>query len=223
MMEVARYLAAHNMTGIKQTVKGAPLVMEFLKSIAGIMARANLPVRWTTPMGFPVLNAYYKPEFTRIATFLWNKALSVPTKFMPKVQSGFSKELNAHKQRSSISPNFIHSLDAAHLQLVVHNSKAEGIDNFLMIHDSFAALPNQMDKFSTIVRKSMVEMYENRDPLEEILDTARADLIVTGEASTDDAQAKKIAKLIKELDKLMVPPRGTLDLNSILESQYAFS
>jgi DNA-directed RNA polymerase len=223
MMEVARYLAAHNMTGIKQTVKGAPLVMEFLKSIAGIMARANLPVRWTTPMGFPVLNAYYKPEFTRIATFLWNKALSVPTKFMPKVQSGFSKELNAHKQRSSISPNFIHSLDAAHLQLVVHNSKAEGIDNFLMIHDSFAALPNQMDKFSMIVRKSMVEMYENRDPLEEILDTARADLIVTGEASTDEAQAKKIAKLIKELDKLMVPPRGTLDLNSILESQYAFS
>jgi DNA-directed RNA polymerase len=223
MMEVARYLANHNMTGIKQTVKGAPLVMELLKSIAGILAKANLPVRWTTPMGFPVLNAYYKPTFTRIETLLWNKALNVSAVYRPKVQSGFSKELNAHKQRSSVSPNFIHSFDAAHLQLVVENSKNDGIHSFLLIHDSFAALPNQMDKFSMIVRKSLVEMYEDRDPLEDILNTARADLIVTGEATQDEEGAKKITKLIKELDKLMVPPRGTLDLNSILESQYAFA
>jgi DNA-directed RNA polymerase len=222
-MEVARYLAAHNMTGIKQTVKGAPLVMEFLKSIAGIMARANLPVRWTTPMGFPVLNAYYKPTFQQIKTLLWNKALNVAVRYDPKVQTGFSENLNAHKQRSSVSPNFIHSFDAAHLQLVVENSKNDGIHNFLLIHDSFASLPNQMDAFSMIVRKSMVEMYEGRDPLEDILDTARAELIVTGEGSTDEAEAKKVAKLIKELDKLMIPPRGTLDLNSILESQYAFA
>jgi DNA-directed RNA polymerase len=223
MMEVARYMAAHNMTGIKQTVKGAPQVMELLKSIAGIMARANLPVRWTTPMGFPVLNAYYKPTFKQIKTLLWNKALNVAVRYDPKVQTGFSKDLNAHKQRSSVSPNFIHSFDAAHLQLVVVNSKKEGIHNFLLIHDSFASLPNQMDAFSMIVRKSMVEMYEDRDPLEDILDTARAELIVTGEGSTDEAEAKKVAKLIKELDKLMIPPRGSLDLNSILESQYAFA
>jgi DNA-directed RNA polymerase len=223
MMEVARYLANHNMTGIKQTVKGAPLVMELLKAIAGVLAKANLPVRWTTPMGFPVLNAYYKPTFQQIKTLLWNKALNAPTAYKPKVQTGFSKELNAHKQRTSISPNFIHSFDAAHLQLVVQNSKAEGIHSFLLIHDSFAALPNQMDAFSMIVRKSLVDMYEGRDPLEDILLTARADLIVTGESTQDEEGAKKIAKLIKELDKLMVPPRGTLDLNSILESQYAFA
>jgi CO dehydrogenase/acetyl-CoA synthase epsilon subunit len=80
-----------------------------------------------------------------------------------------------------------------------------------------------MDSFSMIVRKSLVDMYEGRDPLEDILLTARADLIVTGESTQDEEGAKKIAKLIKELDKLMVPPRGTLDLNSILESQYAFA
>jgi DNA-directed RNA polymerase len=222
-MEIARYLGKHNMVGIKKTVKGAPLVMELLQNIAGILARANLPVLWTTPMGFPVLNAYYKPEFTRINTLLWNKALNVPTPYKPKVMSGFSKELNAYKQRSSISPNFIHSFDAAHLQLVVKNSKEAGIDSFLLIHDSFAALPNQMEVFSKIVRKSMVEMYEYRDPLEALLDGARAHLIVAGEQSQDEAEVKKIAKLIKELDKLMVPPRGTLDLSNILESQYAFS
>jgi DNA-directed RNA polymerase len=174
-------------------------------------------------MGFPVLNAYYKPTFQQIKTLLWNKALNAPTAYKPKVQTGFSKELNGHKQRTSISPNFIHSFDAAHLQLVVQNSKAEGIHSFLLIHDSFAALPNQMDKFSMIVRKSLVDMYEGRDPLEDILLTARADLIVTGESSQDESEAKKIAKLIKELDKLMVPPRGALDLSSILESQYAFA
>lgn len=222
-MEIARYLAKHNMVGIKKTVRGAPLVMELLQNVAGILAKANLPVRWTTPTGFPVLNAYYKPTFQRITTLLWNKALSVPQRFDPKVHTGFSKELNAYKQRSSISPNFIHSFDAAHLQLVVKNSKLGGIDSFLLIHDSFAALPNHMDQFSMVVRKSMVEMYEDRDPLEDLMVTARADLIVAGESTQDEAAAKKIAKLVKELDTLMIPPRGTLELRSILESQYAFA
>ena len=196
--------------------------MELLKSIAGVMAKANLPVSWTSPMGFPVLNAYYKPKSLQIKTFLWNKALNVREAYKPKVQTGFTEELNAHKQRSSISPNFIHSFDAAHLQMVVLNSKAEGIHSFLLIHDSFAALPNQMDKFARIVRESLVEMYEDRDPLEDILTDARQSLINLS-ATQDEEGQKNTAKRLKELDKLMVPPRGTLNLNSILDSQYAFA
>jgi DNA-directed RNA polymerase len=222
MMAVARYLGNHNMTGIQQVVKGAPQVMAFLKAVAGTMAKANLPVGWTTPMGFPVLNAYYKPKFQRIETMLWNKALNVPVRYDPKVMTGYTSDLNKFKQRSSISPNFIHSLDAAHLQMVVLNSKAEGIHNFLLIHDSFAALPNHMDKFARIVRESFVEMYEGRDPLADLLTTARQDLINLA-ATQDETDAKNTAKYIKELDKLMVPAQGALDINSILDSQYAFA
>lgn len=222
-MEIARYLAKHNMTSIKRTLHAAPQVMELLQNMAGILARANLPVGWVTPMGFPVLNAYYKPEFRQIKTLLWNKALNAPATYQPKVQTGFSKELNAYKQRSSISPNFIHSFDAAHLQLVVKNCTQVGINSFLLIHDSFAALPNHMDEFSMVVRRSMVEMYEDRDPLEDLMDGARKALVTKAEATTDEAEAKKLAKLLKELDKLMIPPQGALDLKSILESQYAFA
>jgi len=222
MMALCRYLAKHNMTGIKQTVKGAPVVMEFLQKIAGIMASVNLPVYWTTPMGFPALNAYYKIETARIRTVLWNKGVSVP--YMPVVQTGYTKELNAHKQRNSISPNFIHSFDAAHLQSVVINCMNVGINAFLLIHDSFAALPNRMDEFSRIVRQSLVDLYETRDPLEDLYYGARAALVVEQEARAGDEEAvNKITKKIAELDKLEIPVKGKLNLEGILDSQYAFA
>jgi DNA-directed RNA polymerase len=220
-MEVARYLAKHNMFAIQKIVDKAPVVMKYLQEIAGALAKANLPVRWTTPMGFPVVNAYYEPEFVRINTLLWNKALNVMEPFKTKVRSAYSKKLLNNKQRDGIAPNFVHSLDAAHLQSVVVNSVDSDIHNFLLIHDSFASLPNQMDEFSMVVRQSLVSMYESRDVLEEFFESARADLVsAMGEAGAD---VKALGKLIDSLDKLEKPAFGSLDLNGILNSPYAFA
>lgn len=223
--KASRYLAKHIYFAICQTVKGAAQVMGFVQDIAGIMARENLPLNWTTPMGLPVIHAYYKPNFRQITTTLWNRALNIPSRYDPKVVVGHSDKLDGVKQRNASAPNFIHSLDAAHLQSVVLASKEAGINGFLLIHDSFAALPSQMDRFARIVRQTMVDMYENNDPLKQLHDNAIEAMKakVASGAVSDQKALKKLEKNLKELVNLPMPVRGTLDLNRILESEYAFA
>jgi DNA-directed RNA polymerase len=219
----AHYLAAHIMDAVKRTVKAAADAMEWLQKVAGILARHNVPVRWVTPLGLPVENAYYAPNFKRVKTTLWNRALNVPTVYRPKVTVGFTKELLEHKQRNSIAPNVVHSLDSAHLMSVVLKSVDNGINDFLLIHDSFAALPNQMPKFNALIRDAFVELYENNEPLEGILSNAVDDLMAIVTACEDAEQMKKLQKSMQDLGKLGLPAKGTLDLEEIKKSAYAFA
>jgi DNA-directed RNA polymerase len=211
------------MDAVKRTVKAAADAMEWLQKVAGILARHNVPVRWVTPLGLPVENAYYAPNFKRVKTTLWNRALNVPTVYRPKVTVGFTKELLEHKQRNSIAPNVVHSLDSAHLMSVVLKSVDNGINDFLLIHDSFAALPNQMPKFNALIREAFVELYENNEPLEGILSNAVDDLMAIVTACEDAEQMKKLQKSMQDLGKLGLPAKGTLDLEEIKKSAYAFA
>jgi DNA-directed RNA polymerase len=219
----AHYLAAHIMTAVKATVKAASDAMEWLQKVAGILARHNLPVRWVTPLGLPVENAYYKPNTKRVQTTLWNRALNVPTTYTPKVTVGFTKELLEHKQRNSIAPNVVHSLDSAHLMSVVLKSVDNGISDFLLIHDSFAALPNQMPRFNALIRDAFVELYEHNEPLNEILSNAVEDLMALVTACEDADGMKKLQKSMQDLGKLGIPAKGTLNLEDVKQSAYAFA
>jgi hypothetical protein len=42
------------------------------------------------------------------------------------------------KQANAVAPNFVHSLDAAALMMTVALASREGVDNFGMVHDSYA-------------------------------------------------------------------------------------
>jgi DNA-directed RNA polymerase len=219
----AHYMAAHIMKAVTETVKAAAAAMEWLQKVAGILARHNIPVRWVTPLGLPVENAYFKPNTKRVQTTLWNRALSVPTTYTPQVTVGYTKELLEHKQRNSIAPNFVHSLDSAHLMQVVLNSVDNGINDFLLIHDSFAALPNQMPKFNALIREAFVELYENNEPLEGVLTNAVDDMMELVSTCEDAAVMTKLQKSMKDLGKLGIPTKGTLDLEDIKRSLYAFA
>jgi DNA-directed RNA polymerase len=219
----AHYLAAHIMFAVKETVKAAADAMEWLQKVAGILARHNLPVRWITPLGLPVENAYYKPNTKRVQTTLWNRALSVPTTYTPKITVGMSKELLEHKQRNSIAPNFVHSLDSAHLMAVVLKAVDNDINDFLLIHDSFAALPNQMPKFNALIREAFVELYEHNEPLNEVLSNAVEDLMELVTACESADVMKKLQKSMQDLGKLGIPEKGTLNLDDVKRSAYAFA
>ena len=119
---------------------------------------------------------------------------------------GYTDKLKRTKQRSTIAPNFVHSYDACHLMMVAIEAKKRGINSMLLIHDSFGCLPTDMAEFANIVREEFVSLYENHDPFQNIHENA---LIALSE---------------KKQSKLTAPPaKGNLDINSILESQYAFA
>ena len=73
-----------------------------------------------------------------------------------------SDRLNPNKVKSSIAPNFIHSLDAYHMREIIRRM---GSDNdkldFWAVHDSFGTHACEIDKLKEIVTRSFQEFYKD--------------------------------------------------------------
>jgi DNA-directed RNA polymerase len=196
----AVYLANHLDTVLRQIAPKPMEVMDWLQHLAGIMAKENLPITWFTPLSFPVYNAYYKVKEARVNVTVKGRRLQ--NRFV----YGYTDQLVASKQRTSMSPNFVHSCDATHLQMAALTAKESGIHQFLLIHDSFSCLPSDMEQFSAIVKDTFVELYENWDPLQ-------------------DLHNRVLAALPENKRSKVLPPpqRGSLDLRNTSKSHYAFA
>ena len=110
--------------------------------------------------------------------------------------------IDKHKQASGIAPNFIHSMDASHLQMVACRGTDLGIHHWAMIHDSFGAPVAQAHMLYDIIRDTFIEMYTNFDPL---------------------AMFKADMQLLTDKDIPTPPAKGTFDINNVKQSEYIFS
>lgn len=108
------------------------------------------------------------------------------------------------KQTQGIAPNFIHSMDAAHLQLSINMCLDKGIHHFSMIHDSYATSPAQADTLFHTVREAFVKMYEENDVLQNFYEDMKTAV---------GAQDKPLP---------CPPSEGKLDIRQVLDSLYVF-
>jgi len=104
--------------------------MSFLRGIVKETNKANMGLGWTTPAGLPVMQCALDIRSTRVATKLLG---SVNLRFA----EGFEDSLHKSKQSSSVAPNFVHSMDAAHLMLTVVSFERDfGATAWAMVHAS---------------------------------------------------------------------------------------
>lgn len=192
------WLANHLWGSIGETVVAARQGMDWLQKVAALTAKEDLPVYWTTPLGFPVRQAYYTTEEQRIETRLCGEmvriSLRVPTKRIDKT-----------RQRSGIAPNFVHSMDATHLFMTVNRAAALGIDAFGMVHDSYATHACDSAALATCLREAFVEMYTKHNVLAEFAESARRVLSPKGTEAM-----------------IALPPSGGLEIDRVLYSLYFF-
>lgn len=113
IMSAANYLANIVWAAIDEVVVGARIAMGWLQTVARNLSKHQLPVSWTSPSGFPVLQAYPKMEQYRINTILNGKT------FKPRMTAAVEGTIDTRHQANAIAPNFVHSLDAAALILTV--------------------------------------------------------------------------------------------------------
>lgn len=186
---------------ILQAVKGVvgrPMeAMEFLKAIARAAADDNRSMRWTTPLGFPVNLHYAKVSEERIK--LTGAEGGVYT---PMVRE-FTNEIDSKGAVDAAAPSFVHSLDGCHLQMVANACAAEGIE-LGTVHDSFGCHPNHAPRLRSLLVQEFHALYQN-DVLGNVRDAALE----------QDISGKTTVPL--------VPGRGELDLDRVIEATFAFS
>jgi DNA-directed RNA polymerase len=196
--EDAGFVAEHNHAAIGSVVVAARHAMEWLREAAKVAASNALPIRWVTPSGLMVLQNYRTQEgkqtnFT-VAGHRYQLVLRYDT-----------DKLDTRKQSLGISPNFVHSLDAAHMMRTVSYCLEHGVTSYSMIHDSYGTHAADAETLSRQLRQAFVDQY-TPNVLEDFRDQLAQQL------------PPELAQQLPEL-----PPMGTLDLTGIMDSEYFFA
>ncbi|KAL9339493.1 hypothetical protein Peur_068508 [Populus x canadensis] len=157
LFSAACYTAKVTLTALGELFQAARDIMSWLGDCAKIIASEDQPVQWTTPLGLPVVQPYYKTERHLIKTSLQILALQ---------REGSSVQVR--KQRTAFPPNFVHSLDGSHMMMTAVACRDAGLC-FAGVHDSFWTHATDVDLMNRILREKFVELY-NMPILENLLE-----------------------------------------------------
>ena len=194
-MQLCNYLAVIIKAAVDDTVIAARKGMDWLQATAKIVAKSGNIVSWITPMGLPIKQIYLKYTST-------NYQLSCQGKRVRVYDNTCTGQIDNEAQRAGIAPNFIHSLDAAHMMATVNMCRDEGITGIMTVHDSFAVPCSQASILYKVLREAFVNQYKGKHLLDDLRDY--------------------LAPLAD--DELTPPPdQGDFDLDLILKSEYVFS
>lgn len=191
--KAATYLSGVLWKSISEVVIAARDAMDWLQCAASVLAKANKPIIWWSPVGFPVVQDRRKQDTLRVRTHL-----------MGSIQLRLAvdnKQIDPFKQRLGISPNFVHSVDAAHLMRTIQRGKDRGITHWSVIHDDFGTHATDVQILYEELRKAFVEIHST-------------DLLHEFKVLHEDTFGVQLPPL---------PKLGSLKLEQVLDSKYFFA
>lgn len=194
----ASYISKLIWESIGEIVRSARTARDWMENLARIAAKHDKDIQWVTPVGFPVLQAPRELDSAYVYTTLGDgirKKITLAEE---------SDRLDTRKHISSLSPNFVHSLDASALYLTIDKAVAAGVNSFAMIHDSYGVPAADAETMNRCLREAFVEMYQQHDVMQELHDS--------------------IAASLPDGVELPDPPaKGKLDMTEVLESEFFFN
>lgn len=181
--QVATYIAGKVLLSITELFSGAQAIQDWLlrnclrcvKSFSADDVRSlkhidffglkhYQPMMWSSVSGFPVVQLYRHDVKKEIVT---------PLQKVMVLQKSRVSHMNVRKQLNAVAPNFIHSLDAIHLQMTCLRANQQGL-NFAGVHDSFWTHACDVDALNTIIRQEFVRLHHSH-----IIPNLRDDMIYT--------------------------------------------
>lgn len=187
------YLADHIDRAIQKVMGCANEVMDWIRDAAREYAHNGLPLTWTSPSGFRVLQNYLKVNTRRIFTQLDGTFIATRMPYE-------TDEIQTRRAVQGSSPNFVHSLDASHLSHTVLDCADQGVDDMMVIHDCFGVHAANSGKLMKTLKKQFVQLH-TPNLMQDLKD-----------------QLESYGPCLPH-----VPNRGELDLKQVLKSKYLFS
>lgn len=178
-------------------VAAANGAMKWLKKVAKSFNKDATRVHFVSPLGFPVIQDKMAQTKDRFKLTILGKSQWI-------VAAKPTNKTDKRKQTSGIAPNYVHMMDAAHLQATVNAAVLSGANSFSLVHDSYATHACDTDMLHAVTRGEFASMYAGN---------ALGDLYVAvKESLSDEAYAALPAP----------PQQGALDVTAVLDSEYFF-
>lgn len=196
----ATYLASVIWGSIGDNLISARSGMDFLQGIARLVAQEQLPIHWTSPVGFPVYQAYPEMKSFRIKTMLMGEVIK------PRLKLETDKT-DKIRMANGIAPNFVHALDSSAMMKTVNIAYGKGVRNFCNVHDSFGTTAGDVEDLTVSLKQAFIEMFENTD----VLQTFKEE--VKGQVSDEDLK----------LQFPDVPVKGNLEVDKLKDCDFFFS
>lgn len=170
-----------------------------LNSYESRLVRGNGSDRltWTTPSGFPVEYVCFNTTTRKCrGTISGYKTASGGAKTINHVARVPTKTPDIRGFMCGVSPNFVHSLDASHMALVIDDWHGE----FGAVHDSFSTHACDVEELIAKTKQHFIEMYD----VDNFFDYIRKELT----NNTDDIEQ---------------PALGNLDILEVQDSDFFFA
>ena len=195
----ASYLASVIWDSIGDNLKSARIGMNYLQTIARVVAKEQLPVHWVTPVGFPVYQSYPEMKSKRVKAMLMGEVIK------PRINTETDKT-DKLRMGNGVAPNVVHSVDSAAMMETVNIAYKNGITNFCNVHDSFGTTAGDVEVLNKSLREAFVTMFTEHD----ILANFRNDVL---------------KQLPVELHEKIpeVPEKGSLDIQQLTNSEFFFA
>ena len=190
------YLAKKIWEALDHVISGAQQAMDWFSKVADICVKAETPIRWTTPIGYPVKQDYRRYRMRSIKTRIGS------TIRQHKLREETDK-FDRRKMINGLAPNWVHSMDAALMYHTILEASLHGITDFAVVHDSFA------------VRAQDAEV------LHRSITTAAA--VMFSEDWLAKFKQEVETYLPPDIRLPELPQYGTLDPACVRESKYFFS
>ena len=158
------------------------------------------PLSWVTPSGFVVVNKYNPRQIKASKLQMWDIQFKLNFNY-------YTNEYDCDRAITAMPPNWVHSLDAAHMSLTVHGLVQQGIEFFSMIHDSYGVMAPYIPMLRETIKETFYEIH-SQDLLSQLRDRAE---VIAGRLLPDSHPARQHEK------------RGSLDIGQVLSSDYLFS
>jgi hypothetical protein len=148
--EICKGLSRDLVKAIQLVCPGPLKTMKYLQQLANDRLEQGYGyITWTSPSGFPVI---YTCNHQRSEKQRGTISGLGQINHVAKVDTGVSDRRGF---MCGISPNFIHSQDAAHMSIVIDQFKGD----FAAVHDSFSTHASDVEELLAITKSVFIGMY----------------------------------------------------------------
>lgn len=193
-----KILAKNLILAINDTCVGPLKTMKFIQKITDyLLNQGETCTKWETPSGFPVLYEVWRQKNICVRSSIYGLGQIGHSIKIPMITQNGDMMPCRRSFASGCSPNFVHSMDAAHMAKVIDSFPGD----FGAIHDSFSTHACDVDKLLDHTKWQFAMMYNKQNFFNNI-----ETMMLTTRKDYDVKQ----------------PILGELDISEIISSDYFF-